>query len=316
MSRSPGFFTSAGWLIQHALSRCGQAVVHLLPRRVALGAGALLASLTWKILRKRTRIAEKEASRVVGERGAKVAAGSFQHLMRTIVSLTRAHKDREWFSKNIAFEGLEHLDKALAMGRGVIAVSGHFGYWEAFNIAMAARGHSVHVVRRAMDNPWMNADFERYWKRLGTNILWRAGATREGIRALKAGGIVTLYVDQDARRHGVFVPFLGLPASTIRGPAILSLKTGAPIVGYAVTRQGDGRSLVQIEEPFVADPALPTDEAVLQATRRLTEALERRILAAPEQWMWIHRRWKTKPSEVEPADAADAGEGDEGGPEA
>ena len=127
---------------------------------------------------------------------------------------------------------------------------------------------------------------------------------KEGLQVLRNGGVLTLYVDQDARNHGVFVPFLGREASTIKAPALLSIKSGAPIVGFAVTRLPGGRNLIQIEEPFVPDPALPMPEAVLEATRRLTVALEKRILAAPEQWMWIHRRWKTKPEEADTADSA------------
>lgn len=304
-ANSGGFFMSAAWGVQYCLGRCGQAAVLLLPEFVALATGRAVATLLWTVLRKRSGIAKKEATRVLGRRGNAVAAGSFQHLMENIIRTMRIPRDRaagKW-DRRVEIQGMDHLERALAMGKGVIAVSGHFGDWEVFNVAIADRGHKVHVVRRAMDNPYMNRGFEAFWKKVGTRVIWRAGAMREGLHALRDGGILTLYVDQDARKAGIFVPFLGRDASTIKAPALLSLKSGAPILGFAVTRLPSGRSLIQIEEPFVADKELPKPEAILQTTKRLTEALEKRILAAPEQWMWIHRRWKTKPEEVTAADA-------------
>ncbi|MEK7465887.1 MAG: lysophospholipid acyltransferase family protein [Planctomycetota bacterium] len=307
-SHSGGVFMSAAWRLQYWLGRGGQYATLLLPEALALGMGRVLSGLLWSVMRKRGAIAKKEATRVLGRRGKDVAEGSFYHLMETIIRTVRIPRDRargSW-DKRIEVEGLDRLERARAMGRGVIAVSGHFGDWEVFNVAMAARGYNVNVVRRAMDNPLMNRGFEDFWKQVGTRVIWRAGAMKEGLQALRDGGVLTLYVDQDARHHGVFVPFLGQDASTIKAPALLSIKSGAPIVGFAVTRLPGGRSLIQIEEPFVPDGTLPMPEAVLEATRRLTEALEKRILAAPEQWMWIHRRWKTKPGEAVASDGATA----------
>ncbi|KAF0244682.1 MAG: Lauroyl/myristoyl [Planctomycetota bacterium] len=299
---------SAAWHLQYWAGRCGQYTTMLLPEALALGMGRFLSALLWGLMRKRGEIAKKEATRVLGRRGQDVAEGSFHHLMETVVRTVRFPRDRArgLWDRRIQIEGLDHLKRAHAMGRGVIAVSGHFGDWEVFNVTMASRGFNVNVVRRALDNPLMNRGFEDFWKEVGTHVIWRAGAMKEGLQALRAGGILTLYVDQDARNHGVFVPFLGRDASTIKAPALLSIKSGAPIVGFAVTRLPGGRSLIQIEESFVPDPALPMPEAILEATRRLTVALEKRILAAPEQWMWIHRRWKTKPGEAVASDGATA----------
>ncbi len=305
---SGGFFMSAAWVAQYCVGRCGQAAALLLPEFAALAAGRAIATILWTVMRKRSGIAKKEATRVLGRRGDAVAAGSFQHLMENIVRTMRIPIDRargRW-ERRVEFQGIENLDRAIAMGKGVIAVSGHFGDWEVFNVAVAERGHKVHVVRRAMDNPYMNRGFEAFWKKVGTRVIWRSGAMREGLHALREGGLLTLYVDQDARKQGIFVPFLGRAASTIKAPALLSLKSGAPILSFAVTRLPSGRSLIQIEEPFVADSSLPMAEAVLQTTARLTAALEKRILEAPEQWMWIHRRWKTKPGEAAVADAEGA----------
>lgn len=302
---SGGFLMTAAWGLQYCLGRCGQAAAILLPEFLALGAGRVVASLLWTAMRKRSGIAKKEATRVFGKRGDEVARGSFHHLMATIIRTMRIPREKatgRW-ERSFEIQGIENLDRALAMGKGVVAVSGHFGDWEVFNIAVAARGHRVHVVRRAMDNPYMNRGFEAFWREVGTRVIWRKGAMREGLQALRDGGILTLYVDQDARGAGIFVPFLGRDASTIKAPALLSLKSGAPILGYAVTRLPSGRNLIQIEEPFVADAALPKNEAILEATRRLTQGLERRILEAPEQWMWIHRRWKTKPEEAVAAES-------------
>jgi KDO2-lipid IV(A) lauroyltransferase len=288
------------WTFQYAAVHGLRIVANALPRATALFLARMAARLMWLLLPKRRRIARKQAVRALGDGGARVAAASFRHLLEALLLIIRFPRERRgarWAAR-FDFVGLDRFERAMAMGKGVIAVSGHFGVWEAFNAEMARRGHRVCVVRRAMDNGWLNVSFDRFWRKVGTEAIWREGAIRECERVLQAGGILTMYVDQDARRSGLMVPFLGQEASTIRGPAVLALRTGAPILGYAVTRLPGDRFRVEFDEPFLADTAIPQQDALHRATLRLTADFERHVRSAPEQWMWIHRRWKTKKGET------------------
>ena len=120
---------------------------------------------------------------------------------------------------------------------------------------------------------------------------------RRVFEALRANRWVALLADQDARRHGVFVPFIGLASSTPTGPAQIALATGAPIIMGAITRRPDGRHVIEVDAPLPVPDAGPAD-----AVRALTAAhaawLERRVRDRPDGWFWLHRRWKTEPPEA------------------
>jgi Kdo2-lipid IVA lauroyltransferase/acyltransferase len=133
-----------------------------------------------------------------------------------------------------------------------------------------------------------------------------AGDPRRVYETLRAGGWVCMLADQDARGAGVFVPFFGRPASTPAGPARIALKAGAPIVMGFVTRRADGRLALDLE-PALERPAADDPDPVRTLTARHTAQLERRVRMRPEQWFWLHRRWKTRPPAEAAAPAARAG---------
>jgi len=194
-----------------------------------------------------------------------------------------------------SIEGMESVEGAAADGRGVILLSAHFGVFELIGAAVAARGHAVDFLVQPQSNPWVDRWLERARQRLGVGVIRRGAETREVLRALHANRCVALAADQDARGRGVFVEFLGRPASTPIGPAALSLRTGAPIVMGFVVRGADGRHQAYIEPPIRTQPTGDRDQDVLDLTRRHVGVLERWVRQYPEHWYWFHRRWKTVP---------------------
>jgi Kdo2-lipid IVA lauroyltransferase/acyltransferase len=120
---------------------------------------------------------------------------------------------------------------------------------------------------------------------------------------LRRGEVLAMLVDQDARDQGVFVPFFGREASTLKSPAMLSIRTGAPILPFIGRREKDGRIAVEIAEPFVADGSSDREEDLERATARFTKVIEDWIRKSPEQWLWLHRRWKTQRNGNVPAPA-------------
>ena len=196
--------------------------------------------------------------------------------------------------------GLEHLERVRAEGRGAILLSGHFGNVELLG-AWIGRRHPVAFLTRPLSNPVADAWIERHRAEAGVETI----STRAGLRrvygALRANRWVAVLGDQDARRHGVFVPFLGRLASTPIGPARLALKTGAPIVMGHAMRCPDGRHVLELDPPVHADPGVP--DAAERLTALHAARLESWVRQQPEQWFWLHRRWKTPPPEADRAEA-------------
>ncbi len=290
-------------MAETALLHATSAALGALPWRTAIAVGASLggalhrAGLRVRVARENLAIAfpemepaarERLLARHYAELGR--AAAEYPHLGR----LVRAPRD-EVFA---AYEGEAHLHEAAARGRGVLLVTGHFGNFELLG-ASIGRLHPVDFVFRPPSNPGAGRWLLSVRAAAGVGQLTTSGGIKRVFQALRAGRWVALLGDQDARREGVFVPFLGRTASTPAGPARIALATGAPIVFGAIHRAGDGRHCVRIAPPIVPEGD-PRDEAAVRAlTLRHTQALEAAVRAHPEAWFWLHRRWKTRsPEEV------------------
>jgi KDO2-lipid IV(A) lauroyltransferase len=197
--------------------------------------------------------------------------------------------------------GLDAMRAAVEARTGVVIVTGHLGNWEVGSACLAARGLEMDVVMQRQSNPLADAAINANRERLGIHPIDRRHAAKLGLRTLRQGRILGFASDQDARSGGIFVPFFGRPASTHRGPALLALRTGAPLFAATGLRAPDGRydcRLQRIEVSREGDP----DGAVARLTSAYTAVLEAAIRSAPEQYLWQHRRWKSVP----PSDAGAA----------
>lgn len=191
--------------------------------------------------------------------------------------------------------GMAHLETL--RGRGAILMTGHFGAFELLG-AWLGRLQSIDFVVRPLSNPLVEARLQAIRAAAGVGRI-DAADPRRVYTTLARGGWVCMLADQDARRSGVFVPFFGRPASTPAGPARIALKAGVPIVMGFATRRADGRLELDVEAPL-APPAAGDPDPVRTLTLAHTARLEHWIRRTPEQWFWLHRRWKTRP----PDDAA------------
>ncbi|HVN31676.1 MAG TPA: lysophospholipid acyltransferase family protein [Thermoanaerobaculaceae bacterium] len=198
------------------------------------------------------------------------------------------------------FEGVEHLTGDLGPQRGAIFVTGHCGNWEWLNLALGASGVPMTVAAREVYDPRLDEVARRLRSRFGGESALRGkDAGGRLVRALRKGRVIGLLIDQDIDAPGVFVEFFGQPAWTPSGAALLALRTGCPIVTGFATRLPDGRMRASFSPPveIVRSPDLDADVAALTAT--LTAHIERQVRASPEQWVWMHRRWKHQPGEGE-----------------
>ncbi len=189
--------------------------------------------------------------------------------------------------------GLEHLFAARERGRGALIVAGHCGNFDLCGASLA-RHHPVDAVVRPMSNARVDAWLNGRREQAGVRVLRADRQIRDVYDALRKNRWVCMLADQDARRDGVFVPFLGRPASTATGPARVALATGAAVVTGGNIRLPDGRHAIEFE-PAIEHPEGPKEAAVYELTRRHVERLEARVRRDPWNWFWLHRRWKTAP---------------------
>ena len=273
-----------------------------LPLGAAQGLGAGLGRIAYCILPGRRRVALDNLTLVYGDTlspGARVtlARQSFEHLGITAMECCRLFfGPAERLLGRVRGQGMEHIGQAMAHGRGVFFLTGHFGNWELLAATHGLAGFGLSVVVRPLDNPYLDALIARARERSGLRAISKRDAV-QGVRAaLARGECIGILLDQDAGREGVFVPFMGRPASTSRALAVLAIKTRAPVVPAFIHRLPDGG------HELVLDPEIPLaitgdlDHDIEVNTARYTEAIERHVRAHPEQWFWVHRRWKSRPA--------------------
>jgi KDO2-lipid IV(A) lauroyltransferase len=187
------------------------------------------------------------------------------------------------------------LDRLLA-GGPMVMVSGHFGNWEMAGYLFGLFGFPPNSVARALDNPYLDRFLRRFREKTGQTLIPKSGGYDRMLEVLQGGGVLSFLADQDAGQRGLYVDFFGRPASTHKAIALLAIEHRAPVVvGYA-RRVGPGfRYEVGCEEIIRPDEWTGTADDVRLLTQRFTTALEAVIRRNPEQYLWLHRRWKHQP---------------------
>lgn len=285
--------------VEYVLLRAAIAFLNLWPDRVAEAAGAALGRMGYWPLRIRRRQAEENVRLAFPERDEawvqRVVRASYEHLGReTVVILRLPKKSREYILARTGGEGLEQALADFSLGRGCVVCAGHFGNWEVGAAIMPARGYPVDAIVTRQQNPLFDDYIVRTRQQLGIGIITRGGATEVAARALRAGRAVAFAADQNANRTGIFVPFFGRLASTHRGAALLAVRTGAPMYLALPTREADGSYVLKLQK-VEFDRSGDLDDVVLRGTAAFTAMLEAGIRERPEQYLWQHRRWKTRP---------------------
>jgi len=198
-----------------------------------------------------------------------------------------------------SFDGVEHLEQALEQGRGANLVTGHCGNWEMLNACLGAAGMPMTAAVRASDDKRIDRMATALRARHGAEVVARGrNAGRRLVRALANNRVNGLLIDQDIRDiPGVFVPFFGRPAWTPSGAATLALRLRIPLIPAFIHRLPDGSHRVETHAPLPKPESGSLEDRVVELTAAATAAIERQIRAHPEQWVWMHRRWKTRPED-------------------
>lgn len=198
----------------------------------------------------------------------------------------------------VRVENLDAFVTAFRKGKGVLILTGHFGNWEVATVAGIQNYPEVHgrfhFVRRPIKPRWLDQLVTQRFNRAGFGVMGKRGSLDRIVDRLEAGDVIVFPFDQYAHRpDGIDVEFFGHPAGTFKSLAIIALATGAPVLPAASWREPDGRHVLRFEDPLPLSDHENTNEAIRATTRAFNAALERLVLRHPEQWYWVHRRWKS-----------------------
>lgn len=195
-------------------------------------------------------------------------------------------------SRVVRLERFDILEGILKEGRGAIAVIAHQANWELIGLGVSLAGYPLNSLARPIENPWIEEYLGRFRTQTGQRLISKYHALGEMVRVLQRNEVLVIQVDQDARHFGVFVDFFGRPASTHRSPAILSLKYGVPILVVDIYREG-GLHYCVLDQPLRPEDFRDRADPVKALTQAYTSRMEGYIRRHPDQWFWVHDRWKS-----------------------
>jgi Kdo2-lipid IVA lauroyltransferase/acyltransferase len=285
----PVLLNAALWLLASTLGR--------LSWHASQRVGRAIGSLAWTLSRRDRRRALDHLALACPElpetERRRLARGCFRHLGTVLGEcLHLFHRDCAFVGSVVEILGFEEVEKVRSEGRPLVLFTGHCGNWELLGAAVNCRGVGMTVVARSLDEPEQQELLAGLRARFGTPTIERGseGAARQLLGTLRRGGALGMLIDQDSgKMEGVWVPFFGRPAFTPVGAAKIALKQRAAVVPVFIERLADGRHRVRFQPPL----DLPDDPEA--ATALMTAKIEEQVRRLPEQWVWMHRRWRRQP---------------------
>ncbi|MBV8477795.1 MAG: lysophospholipid acyltransferase family protein [Acidobacteria bacterium] len=280
------------------------AMLRGLPLERAAGIGARLGTLALTFDLHNRSIAQRNLeiafpNSLNGQRDL-ILRETYRNFGRMAAEWVHFHEfDRTNIEQYVSYDGREHWDEAIrrSAGRGILVLTGHFGNFELLSAAHSIYGNRLALVQRPNRNPVLDRAIANRRQRFGNLIVARKGAAREVMRLLHDNWMVAVPLDLDTRR-GPFVDFFGMPAATNPALARIAMITGAPVLPAFMVRQGEStQHRITILPPIDVITGGDRHECVVENTQKFTSTIEAMIRRYPEQWNWVHRRWKTRPGQ-------------------
>ena len=288
--------------IEYALAWSVVNTIGALPRPLARLMGITLGQLIYLLHGKLRRVGMRNLvlafpDKTAGER-RKIVRGVFTSLGRQFAEVCLFPTyTRENVGRIVGYDGYENFDRASQRGKGVLFLTGHIGGWELSAFAHSLYGHPLHFVMRPLDNPYLDALIRGYRTMHGNTPILKDNPARELLRAMKAGATVGILMDTNMTPpEGVFVDFFGILACTASGLARIALRTDAAVVpGFTVWDPVLRKYRLRFEPPVALIRTGNNDADIVANTALFTKVIEDVIRRYPDQWLWVHRRWKTRP---------------------
>ena len=271
--------------------------VRFTPDGLVRAMGTLLGLTFYTVDRAHRRIADRNLAAAFPSRSTRerrtIARAAFGHFGRLLFELLKfSTLSPDAMLARVDVDGEERSRQAYAQGKGVLFVTGHFGFWELQALVHGLRVEPIAVLARALDNGRLNDLLERIRQRTGNVVIYRRGTIRRIMRTLEAGRGVAILIDQHIMsRDAIYVDFFSRPAATTSVVAALALRTGAPVIPVFALPLPGGRYRLIYEHPVVP-PEPDAPDALRDFTQRCTDVLEMYVRRNPELWLWMHRRWR------------------------
>jgi KDO2-lipid IV(A) lauroyltransferase len=286
------------------------AFIARLPRSVAFTLGEAFGRLAHQVawLIGRNRIGMTNLRLVFGHERRK---GEFRRILKEMwINFGRNAVEfalfprytKENIGRYVTWENIHHLEEARERGHGILTMTAHFGNWDLLALSAGMEGFPVNLVTKYMRSKTITDLWMKWRARGGVNPIFKKEARREVVRILRENRLVAFVVDQDTKpkEGGIFVEFFGVKASTLSAPALLSEKRDTPVIPVFLVRESRYRHRAVVEPPIHFENVGGHEENLVHNTRRYLAVLERYVRQYPEQWLWVHRRWRRRPPGEEP----------------
>ncbi len=302
MTRKEIFKRFQRLLARKALRICSL-IINLLPEAAIYRFADFLADLGFVLATRHRKVALESLRIAFGQEKSaaeirEIAKLTFENMAKGMVELIYFMEHPRLVSKRIIIQGKENLDKAFQDGKGVIGVSAHFGNFPLMLLSFLAAGVKTNAIIRYARDEKIERYFQQKRNQFGLKTIYsqpRKACVEESIRSLRDNELLFIPLDQNFGSGGVFVDFFGKKAATATGPVVFALRTKAPIVPMFIVRQKDNTHKIIIEPALYMEEKQDYQEKLVHNVSRITRIIENYIRKYPQEWGWIHRRWKSRP---------------------
>lgn len=275
-------------------------VMHCVPLKIRKALFVFLFSFFYHLVAKhriivlhnlRCSFPEKQTDELI-----RIAKGVYRHLATVLAEFfDLPYINRETINEWVEVKGLENYRAAVAEGKGVLSIVAHFGNWELMTIAVPIFLQTMHIVYRPLDSPILDNMVEYVRTMWGNSLIPKGKSGKRIIRLLQDRQIIGILSDQNvAVQEGVFVDFFGRPACTGVGLAVLAMRSGAPVLPAFMARQKSGKYYLILKPAVKAVCTDDYETDLIINTQHFTKIIEEVVREYPDQWFWLHQRWKTK----------------------
>lgn len=288
--------------LEYALAWVLIKLIGVLPRPLARAAGIAVAWTVYLLHGRLRRVGMKNLALAFPEKSRgerkRILRGVFTSFGRQAAEVCLFPRyTRQNVSKVVVYDGFENFERAFAQGKGVLFLTAHLGGWEISAFAHSLQGHPLHVVMRPLDNVYLDRLTRQYRTMHGNSMVDKDDFVRGLLSAMKAGEMVGILMDTNMTPpQGVFVDFFGIPACTASGLARIALRTDAAVVpGFTIWDPVLRKYRLRFDAPVKLIRTGDDDADAVANTALFTKVIEDYVRKYPDQWLWVHRRWKTRP---------------------
>ena len=291
------------WLARDSLFLCSL-IVRLLPQQWLYGFAGAVGKLAYYIAVRQRKIALESLDIAFGpaisrKRKEEIARHCFRNMAKSGVEVLNMLQFPGIAKDIVSIQGRQYLDAALKNNKGAILVSAHFGNFPLALTRLCQEGYKVNVILRRMRDTLVEDFLEKRRRMIGIHSIHntpRQACVENSLKSLRNNELLFIQLDQNFGTAGVFVNFFGKTAATATGPAVLALRTEAPVIPVFIARNQDNRHTLFIEPEMVIEKKDSPEEVLEYNIQKITSIIEAYIRKYPQEWGWIHRRWKSRPS--------------------